>query len=225
MRPFSQFATVHLLTLRHFPTCRWVSPNSSRLQRMCSPRDCGSKSKAFRFRHLSETRRNGKKATPPCPCGYLGHPNAQCHCSPERIARYRGRLSGPLLDRIDLHVEVPALSESDLVQAPQGEPTRAVLTRVRAARAVQERRQGLANARIAGSAIDRLCVPDETGRRLLRQAAARLSLSARACHRVLRVARTIADLAGGEALAATHIAEALQFRPVRHEGRHFLSPF
>jgi magnesium chelatase family protein len=149
----------------------------------------------------------------PCPCGYLGHFSGRCACSPERIARYRSRLSGPFLDRIDLHVEVPALREGELADAPRGEPSAAVRTRVEAARAVQRQRQGQPNALLAGGDIERHCVPEPAAQRLLRDAASRLWLSARGFHRVLKVARTVADLAGAPGLAATHVAEALQYRP------------
>ena len=179
---------------------------------MCSPRDFGGNSKAFRFRHLSDTRTNGKKATPPCPCGYLGHWSGRCACSPDRIAGYRSRISGPLLDRIDLHVEVPALREGDLDEAPAGEPSRAVRERVAAARERQLRRQGCANAALVGGALERECEPDAPGRQLLRTASTRLALSARAFHRVLRVARTIADLEAAPGIRASHVAEALQYR-------------
>ena len=148
----------------------------------------------------------------PCPCGYLGHPSGRCRCTPEQVSRYRGRLSGPLLDRIDMHVEVPALPEQDLLGAPAGEPSAVVRSRVVAARERQLARQGVTNAELAGREIDRHCEPDAAGAELLRQAIDRLNLSARAYHRVLKLARTLADLAGLERIAAHHIAEAVQYR-------------
>jgi magnesium chelatase family protein len=148
----------------------------------------------------------------PCPCGHLGHPVRHCACTPDQVLRYRARISGPLLDRIDLHVDVPALREGDLDGAAPGEPSHRVRERVAAARARQLDRQGCANAILAGGDLDRHGNPDAPGRLLLRQAASRLALSARAIHRVLRVARTIADLAGERAVGVTHVAESLQYR-------------
>ncbi len=151
----------------------------------------------------------------PCPCGYLGHWSGQCSCTPDRVARYRGRLSGPLLDRIDLHVEVPALRERDLAGSPGGEASVAIRARVEAARKRQLDRQGVPNARLEGGEIERHCAPSAPARKLLREAASRLSLSARGYHRVLKVARTIADLAGRVEPGAGEVAEALQYRPPR----------
>src|SRR5574337_401624 len=148
----------------------------------------------------------------PCPCGFSGHPTRACRCTPDQIARYRGRLSGPLLDRIDLTLEVPALPESDLQSAPPVDSSAAVRERVAAAWAIQRERQGGPNARLSGAALDRHCQPDPAGRALLAKAVERLHLSARAYHRILRVARTIADLAGSPAIAAAHVAEAVQYR-------------
>ena len=148
----------------------------------------------------------------PCPCGHCGDRSGRCRCTPERIARYRGRISGPLADRIDIKLEVPAPREAELVAPVAGEPSSAIKARVEHARAAQLGRQGKANADLGTREIDRHCNTDRDGDQLLRHALARLMLSARAYQRVLRVARTIADLAGASTIGAEHIAEAIQYR-------------
>lgn len=148
----------------------------------------------------------------PCPCGYAGHPTRACTCSPTQISRYRARLSGPLLDRIDLTIEVPVVSYEDLSGAPQGEPSAPVRERVAVARAMQIERQGVPNARLEAGRVEALCAPDAAGAALLAQAMNRLNLSARAYHRVLRVARTLADLAQLNRPGAAQLAEAIQYR-------------
>ena len=148
----------------------------------------------------------------PCPCGYQGHPTRSCRCTPEQVQRYRNRLSGPLLDRIDLCIEVPALSTADLAQSTPGESSAVVRERVIAASQRALIRQGCVNARLEGKALEAHATPDTSGQTLLNQAVSRLGLSARAYHRLLRVARTIADLAGAPQIGAAHIAEAIQFR-------------
>jgi magnesium chelatase family protein len=148
----------------------------------------------------------------PCPCGYLGHFNGKCRCTPDKIARYRGKISGPLLDRIDIQIEVPAVPQDALLKHGEGEQSISIQLRVEAARQRALARQGKPNAMLDVSEIDTLCVPDEKGAALLQQAIIRLNLSARAYHRVLKVARTIADLAASENILTTHIAEAVQYR-------------
>jgi magnesium chelatase family protein len=148
----------------------------------------------------------------PCPCGYFGAPGGRCRCTPDQIARYRGRLSGPLLDRIDMHVEVPAVPEAELLSQPAGEPSAAVRGRVIRARELALARQGKANADLDAAEVDAQCATDAAAQALLKNAIARLDLSARAYHRILRLARTIADLAGGGAIGTAHVAEAIQYR-------------
>lgn len=148
----------------------------------------------------------------PCPCGYLGHHNNKCRCTPDQVARYRGKISGPLLDRIDLQIEVPALQESELSAAATGDGSIQIRERVERAREMQVSRQGLPNAQLGPADVDLYCTPDEAGAALLKQAIARLDLSARAYHRILKVARTIADLAGNDKVSSSHVAEAVQYR-------------
>ena len=148
----------------------------------------------------------------PCPCGYLGHFNGKCRCTPDKIARYRGKISGPLLDRIDIQIEVPAVPQDILLKQGDGELSSDIQIRVQAARQRALLRQGKPNALLSVKEIDTLCIVDEQGAALLQQAITRLSLSARAFHRILKVARTIADLAGNENIQTSHVAEAVQYR-------------
>lgn len=148
----------------------------------------------------------------PCPCGYLGHFSGKCRCTPDQVTRYRGKISGPLLDRIDMQIEVPAAPQEDLMRQARGELSSTIRQRVEMAYQWQLTRQNKPNARLGVKEIDNHCVPDAAGENLLKQAISRLNLSARAYHRVLKVARTIADLAASESIASTHIAEAVQYR-------------
>ncbi|MDJ0806172.1 MAG: YifB family Mg chelatase-like AAA ATPase [Gammaproteobacteria bacterium] len=150
----------------------------------------------------------------PCPCGHLGDGTNRCHCSSEQIARYRGRISGPLLDRIDMHVEVPrqpGILDDHPTHCP-AEASSRVRERVIAARYRQQGRQDKPNQALEGSEIETFAGPDPTGRALLRQAMDRLGLSMRAYHRILKVARSIADLDGTETVQAQHISEAISLR-------------
>ncbi|MDO8598268.1 MAG: ATP-binding protein, partial [Sulfuricaulis sp.] len=154
----------------------------------------------------------------PCPCGYLGHYNGKCRCTPDQVSRYRGKISGPFLDRIDIQIEVPAVAQDDLLNKNDGETSAALQARVEIARQHQLARQDKSNALLSVTEIDALCAPDAQGAALLQQAISRLNLSARAYHRVLKVARTIADLAGSENILTSHIAEAVQYRRMDRQG-------
>jgi magnesium chelatase family protein len=148
----------------------------------------------------------------PCPCGYLGHHSGKCRCTPDQVARYRSRISGPLLDRIDLQIEVPALPQEDMTRQGQGDASATVRERVTAARERALVRQNKPNNLLGTREIDKYCVPDDKGETLLKQAISRMGLSARAYHRILKVARTIADLAGVATISAAQVAEAIQYR-------------
>jgi magnesium chelatase family protein len=149
----------------------------------------------------------------PCPCGWAGDPSGRCRCPAESVARYRARLSGPLLDRIDLHLSVPRLAAHELrLDAPRGEATAAVRGRVVLARERQLTRAGKTNARLEQADLERHCALAKDEQRLLERAMESLQLSARATHRILRVARTIADLDGSARIGRAHLAEAIGYR-------------
>ncbi|WP_431104998.1 YifB family Mg chelatase-like AAA ATPase [Roseateles noduli] len=148
----------------------------------------------------------------PCPCGHLGNPTKACRCSPDQVTRYQNRLSGPLLDRIDLTVEVPVLPPAILSAAADGETSAAVAARVAAARDRAIRRQGCTNGLLGAGQLDRHLAMAPEAEAMLHRAAARLAWSARSFHRVMRIARTVADLADSDAITASHVSEAIQWR-------------
>jgi magnesium chelatase family protein len=152
----------------------------------------------------------------PCPCGYLGNTQRRCRCTTGQILHYRGKISGPLLDRIDIHVEVGPISEKEMLAKRAGEPSAVIRRRVTAARGAQQERfagTGIhCNAQMSGSAMDECCSLTRETQSLLRFAIRDLDLSARAYDRILRVARTLADLDGEEVIGSGHITEAIQYR-------------
>jgi len=153
----------------------------------------------------------------PCPCGFSGDKDKQCICTPVQIVNYRKRISGPIIDRIDLHVEVPRIKFEKLSSNNQGEKSRDIKRRIQAARAIQQARLKettfITNSEMNSEAVKQFCQVDEASRQLLRHAVNQMHLSARAYFRILKLARTIADLAGEEKILTPHIAEALQYRP------------
>jgi len=155
----------------------------------------------------------------PCPCGYYGDPVRECTCSMQTISRYQKRISGPLLDRIDIHVEVPRVDYDKLTNGRRGELSGAIRARVERARAEQRRRFAgtpfSCNADMGPTEVREVCKLDEAGRSLVRAAMQQLQMSARAFHRILKLARTIADLAGSGRIETAHLAEAIQYRPRR----------
>lgn len=148
----------------------------------------------------------------PCPCGFYGHYNNRCRCSPDQIRRYQSKLSGPLLDRIDMHIEVPALKEGELSQGATGEKSAVIRQRVELARQRQMQRQDKPNAKLTPKEIEQICQTEAAGLQLLETAMKKLNLSARAYHRTLKLARTIADIQLNDTILAAHVAEAIQFR-------------
>jgi len=153
----------------------------------------------------------------PCPCGFFGSPDHQCKCTPQQIQRYMSKISGPLLDRIDIHIEVPAVKFKELTSEHQGEASRVIRERVNRARSAQlerfkDEKRMFCNAHMESRDIRRYCEVDQESTELLRRAIMKLGLSARAYDRILKVARTIADLDGVADIAPQHIGEAIQYR-------------
>jgi magnesium chelatase family protein len=158
----------------------------------------------------------------PCPCGHLGDRVRECSCTPSQVRRYQAKASGPLLDRIDLHVDTPRVASEAVVDGGGGEPSSAVRARVERARRIQQERYARSsfrcNAHVPPRVLRRVASVDEPARALLRAAMDRLGLSARSHDRILRVARTIADLEGSEGITAAHVAEAIQYRSLDRRG-------
>lgn len=159
----------------------------------------------------------------PCPCGYYNHPEKQCVCGPGVVQRYLSKISGPLLDRIDLHVEVVPVSFDEMTAQRQSESSDVIRERVVRAREVQTSRFATqdtiyCNAMMPSNMVKEICVINEAGVKLLKTAMERLGLSARAYDRILKVSRTIADLAGTEEIKIEHLAEAIQYRSLDREG-------
>ncbi len=158
---------------------------------------------------------DGKRATQQCPCGYLGDDyGKECRCTLDQVTRYRSRLSGPLMDRIDMHIEAPRLP-MELMDSGNRQPVEssdAVRTRVEACRRIALNRSGCPNSQLTGRLLENVCAVSPEARQFLIRAIEKLGLSARAYHRILRMARTIADLEGKERIAATHLGEALGYR-------------
>ncbi|HUP61654.1 MAG TPA: ATP-binding protein [Thermoanaerobaculia bacterium] len=159
---------------------------------------------------------DGKKASQECPCGFFNDSRRECICTPHQISRYLAKISGPLLDRIDLQVEVAALTSDEITSTEPSEPSASIRERVEAARTIQRERFRRSfiqcNAEMTSRHMRRFCELDPASRRLLAAAIERLGLSARAYDRILKAARTIADLAGGERVESAHVAEAVQYR-------------
>lgn len=166
---------------------------------------------------------NRRMGTQVCPCGYFNHPEKECTCSPVMVQRYLNKISGPLLDRIDLHVEVTPVPFSELSSQRTSENSDAVRERVISAREIQAKRfegqEGVyCNAQMSSKLLKEICVINTVGQNLLKTAMDRLNLSARAYDRILKVSRTIADLAGSDDIKPEHLAEAIQYRSLDREG-------
>lgn len=218
--PVSQFRMVKWSTLNSGAKCFCSNPRLSRSLFICSPTVFGSKSQAFFLKHLRTTRTPCKKATNSCPCGYYGDRERECRCGEERVRQYQQRVSGPLLDRIDLQVSVPRLGEGErdaLLQHEQqegkaGRDSASIRSLVIACRERQLARTGRSNARMEQQQIRQHCALCASDKKLLNEALTRLKLSARATFRILKIARTIADLDKADRIDTPHVLEAINYR-------------
>ena len=180
-------------------------------------------SAAFRFGFIRPQNESNQNCTKPCPCGYFNHPDKECVCAPGTVQRYLSKISGPLLDRIDIHIEVTPVSFEELAsQERTSESSEEVRARVEAARAIQVDRFDAqddvhCNAQMPNNQVKQVCQIGKPGQILLKNAMERLNLSARAYDRILKVSRTIADLAGAENIEIEHLAEAIQYRSLDRE--------
>jgi magnesium chelatase family protein len=174
---------------------------------------CITISRAAR-RHDFPARFQLLSAMNPCPCGHHGNPLKACRCTPDQVARYQARLSGPLLDRIDVQVDVPVVPPEVLARSADGESSAEVAARVAQAREMQWARQGCLNALLSSARLEQVAQAEAAAMAFLQTACARLGWSGRAFHRVLKLARTIADLAGQTSVSQAHVAEAIQYRRV-----------
>jgi magnesium chelatase family protein len=183
------------------------------LEAMREPLETGKVTIARASRHVDfPARFQLISAMNPCPCGYNGHRVVECRCTPEVVARYQDRISGPLLDRIDMRIEVGALTEEEIGALPDGEPSRYMAERVEFGQSIALQRQGKINDQLQPGEIERVCRPEGAVKQLLQAASTRLGWSARAYHRVLKVARSIADLEGQDVIGPDHVGEAIQYR-------------
>ncbi len=202
------------------PTSFWNIPSVIRLCFSSSPKVALSAKIQSFFGALRTTCTNCKKATRLCPCGYLGSPQHSCRCTSEQVRRYQSKISGPLWDRIDLHVEVLPIS-AEVLQAPMDTDNSSDTVRKRVSLAwdIQSKRQNKPNSWLTPKELDDFAPLEENAAKLLAQAMERLKLSARVYHRIIKIARTLADLANESTIHSAHIAEALQYRKFDRAGK------
>lgn len=220
--PVSQWRIVSAVTPSRAPASLLLILRMSRRFLMCSPRVRGSKSVSLNLAPLRRSGTGCKRATRPCLCGFRGTRTSDCRCDDAAVEKHISKLSGPLLDRIDLHVEVARIPFDEFVMRVPAEPSAAIRARVERARAIQYERYAefteRTNAAIGAPELGRFCALDHETTLLLRTAALRGHLSARGLDRITRVSRTIADLAGCDSISAAHVAEAIGYRTLERKG-------